>query len=161
MSYADKSLKCRDCGAEFVFTAGEQEFYAQKGFINEPTRCPSCRRARKSGGGGGGRSRDSYGGDTYASDSYGGDSYSGGGRGRSSGGGGGGGYGDREGGYSSDRGGRGGYGGGEKQFYTAVCASCGGEAKVPFVPRGDKPVYCSNCFQEQRRSGSGGGRSSW
>jgi CxxC-x17-CxxC domain-containing protein len=150
MSYADKSLKCRDCGAEFVFTAGEQEFYAQKGFTNEPTRCPSCRRQRKSSGGGG-RGRDSYGGDSYSGDSYGGDSYSGGGRR-------GGGYGgDREGGYG---GGRGGFSG-EKQFYTAVCANCGGEAKVPFVPRGDKPVYCSNCFQEQRRSGSGGGRSSW
>jgi CxxC-x17-CxxC domain-containing protein len=157
MSYADKSLKCRDCGAEFVFTAGEQEFYAQKGFTNEPTRCPSCRRARKSGGGGGGgRGRDSYSDSYGGGDSY-GDSY-GGGR-RSSGGGGG--YGgDREGGYGGGGGGRGGFSG-EKQFYTAVCASCGGEAKVPFVPRGDKPVYCSNCFQEQRRSGSGGGRSSW
>lgn len=168
MSYADKVLKCRDCGAEFVFTAGEQEFYAQKGFINEPTRCPTCRRARKAaGGGGGGRSRDSYGGggygdrDSYSSgDSYGSDSYSSGdsyGGGYSSGGRGG--YGDRDSGYSSDRGGRGGFGG-AREMHTAVCASCGGEAKVPFVPRGDKPVYCSNCFQEQRRS-SGGGRGGW
>ena len=37
--YQDKTLVCRDCGAEFVFTAGEQEFYAEKGFQNEPTRC--------------------------------------------------------------------------------------------------------------------------
>ena len=42
MSYADKTLTCRDCGTQFVFTAGEQEFYAQKGFTNEPTRCTSC-----------------------------------------------------------------------------------------------------------------------
>lgn len=41
--YEDKVLKCRDCGEEFVFTAGEQEFYAEKGFQNEPQRCKSCR----------------------------------------------------------------------------------------------------------------------
>ncbi|MCL2555475.1 MAG: zinc-ribbon domain-containing protein [Firmicutes bacterium] len=43
----DKELVCKDCGQKFVFTAGEQEFYAQKGFDNEPTRCTDCRRARK------------------------------------------------------------------------------------------------------------------
>lgn len=43
----DKTLVCVDCGAEFVFTAGEQEFYAEKGFTNEPKRCPDCRRAKK------------------------------------------------------------------------------------------------------------------
>ena len=118
MSYADKTLTCRDCGNEFVFTAGEQEFYAQKGFTNEPTRCPSCRQQRKSSGGGRG-SRDSYG----DRDSYG-----------------------SRGGYSS--------GGGQREMHTAVCASCGREAQVPFVPRGDKPVYCSDCFQQQRRTTS-------
>jgi len=45
--YQDKTLTCRDCGEEFVFTAGEQEFYAEKGFENEPTRCRSCRQAKK------------------------------------------------------------------------------------------------------------------
>ncbi|MDE5592343.1 MAG: zinc-ribbon domain-containing protein [Clostridiales bacterium] len=43
----DKTLTCRDCGKEFVFTAGEQEFYAEKGFEHEPTRCPECRKANK------------------------------------------------------------------------------------------------------------------
>ncbi|MFA5696539.1 MAG: zinc-ribbon domain-containing protein [Bacilli bacterium] len=43
----DKTLTCKDCGKEFVFTKGEQEFYAEKGFTNEPTRCPECRRNRK------------------------------------------------------------------------------------------------------------------
>ena len=43
---ADKTLTCKDCGAEFVFTEGEQAFYAEKGF-SEPTRCPECRKARK------------------------------------------------------------------------------------------------------------------
>jgi CxxC-x17-CxxC domain-containing protein len=133
MSYADKIIRCRDCGADFVFTAGEQEFYAQKGFTNEPSRCPACRQARKSSGGGGGggySSRDSYG--------------------------------DR-GGYS-DRGGYGGGGGGydrgPREMHTAICASCGKEAQVPFVPRGDKPVYCSDCFKSQR-GGGGGGRGRW
>ena len=37
--YQDKTLTCKDCGQEFVFTAGEQEFYAEKGFVNEPQRC--------------------------------------------------------------------------------------------------------------------------
>ena len=48
--YEDKTLVCKDCGAEFVFTAGEQQFYAEKGFQNEPQRCKACRDARKAGG---------------------------------------------------------------------------------------------------------------
>ena len=122
MSYADKTITCRDCGMDFVFTSGEQEFYAQKGFTNEPTRCPSCRQQRKAGGGssrGGYNDRDSYG------DSYGG---------------------------GSSR--------GPREMHTAICASCGKEAQVPFVPRGDKPVYCSDCFQQQRQS-SGRSSSRW
>lgn len=51
MSYKDKPVPCRDCGGQFIFTAGEQEFYAQKGFTNEPTRCIARRRARKQGEG--------------------------------------------------------------------------------------------------------------
>lgn len=47
----DKTLVCKDCGAEFVFTAGEQEFYAEKGFVNEPKRCKSCRDAKKNASG--------------------------------------------------------------------------------------------------------------
>ncbi len=43
----DKKILCKDCGNEFVFTVGEQEFYKEKGFDNEPVRCPDCRRARK------------------------------------------------------------------------------------------------------------------
>jgi CxxC-x17-CxxC domain-containing protein len=113
MSYADKTITCRDCGMDFVFTSGEQEFYAQKGFTNEPTRCSSCRQQRKAGGSsrGGYGDRDSYGGH---------DSYS----------------------------------RGPREMHTTTCASCGKEAQVPFVPRGDKPVYCSDCFQQQRQSSS-------
>ena len=47
MSFVDKTLTCKDCGAEFIFSAGEQEFYAEKGFENEPIRCRACREARK------------------------------------------------------------------------------------------------------------------
>lgn len=51
--FEDKTLTCRDCGADFVFSASEQEFYAEKGFTNEPGRCPQCRAARKAQNGGG------------------------------------------------------------------------------------------------------------
>jgi CxxC-x17-CxxC domain-containing protein len=54
MLEGDKVLKCRDCGEEFVFTAGEQAFYRERGFQHEPTRCRSCRDKRKSSGPGGG-----------------------------------------------------------------------------------------------------------
>ena len=43
----DKTIVCKDCGKEFIFTVGEQEFYKEKGFENEPVRCPDSRRARK------------------------------------------------------------------------------------------------------------------
>src|SRR4051812_7175246 len=76
VSFADKPLMCRECGREFSFTAGEQEFFAQKGFTNEPGRCPECRSARKA------RMGSSGGGMAYDSDrGYGGDSYGGGGGG--------------------------------------------------------------------------------
>nr|WP_233097581.1 zinc-ribbon domain containing protein [Dictyobacter vulcani] len=48
----DQTLYCRDCNQEFTFTAGEQEFFASRGLTNAPTRCPSCRAARKQAGGG-------------------------------------------------------------------------------------------------------------
>jgi CxxC-x17-CxxC domain-containing protein len=108
MALADQTLVCRDCNQEFAFTVGEQEFYASHNLTNTPTRCPSCRAARKNQAGGG-----SYG---------------------------------RSGGAREPR-----------QMYTAICASCGNEAQVPFQPRGDKPVYCSDCYQSQ---GASTGRSS-
>jgi len=57
MEYRDRTLKCSDCGAEFVFTAGEQLFYADKGFKNEPKRCKACKskRSQTMGGQGGAR----------------------------------------------------------------------------------------------------------
>jgi CxxC-x17-CxxC domain-containing protein len=121
MALADKMLTCRECNSEFAFTVGEQEFHAQKGFTNEPSRCPECRARRKAERGS-----------------------------------------DR--GYSS---GGGGYGGGssygeprrQREMFPAVCASCNQATQVPFEPRGDKPVYCSACFNERGGGGGGGGRS--
>ena len=89
--YEDKTLVCKDCGNEFVFTAGEQEFFAEKGFTHEPVRCKNCRDARKNA--------------------------------------------SREG----------------RQMYEAVCANCGKEAKIPFKPREDRPVYCSECFAQMKQ----------
>ncbi|RJQ41225.1 MAG: zinc-binding protein [Dehalococcoidia bacterium] len=47
MSYQDKQLTCAECGATFTFSADEQEFFASRGYTNEPKRCLSCRQARK------------------------------------------------------------------------------------------------------------------
>jgi len=63
--FNEKVLNCKECGKDFEFTVTEQEFFAQKGFTNEPGRCPECRAARKakngnqggSGFGGGGYAR--------------------------------------------------------------------------------------------------------
>jgi CxxC-x17-CxxC domain-containing protein len=89
--YTTEMLTCVDCGRQFAFTAGEQEFYAMKGFTNKPNRCSDCRAARKAG--------------------------------RSQGG-----------------------GGAHREMFKATCSQCGGVAEVPFQPRGDKPVYCRDCF---------------
>ena len=123
--YNDKTLTCADCSQQFVFTASEQDFYAQRGFT-EPRRCPSCRASRKA-------SRGTTGGGA----GYGG----GGGGGYSSGGGG---------GYSSGGGGGGGYDRGPREMFTATCSNCGREAQVPFRPTSGKPVYCSDCFRSMR-----------
>ncbi len=97
MVSADKTLTCRECGGQFVFTAGEQEFYRSRGLLNEPGRCPTCRTARRQARGG-----------------------------------------------RSDR--------AERQMYPAVCATCGSETQVPFQPRQDRPVYCSDCFAKTKRT---------
>lgn len=93
MTFADKSLNCRECGTTFTFTAGEQAFYAEKGLQNEPQRCPSCRAARKAARGAGAPTR---------------------------------------------------------EMHPVICANCGQETTVPFVPRLARPVYCSTCFDQVR-----------
>ena len=47
MEFQDKELQCRDCGVAFIFTAGEQGFYLEKGLLNQPNRCSSCRANRR------------------------------------------------------------------------------------------------------------------
>ena len=89
--YEDKTLVCKECGKEFVFSASEQAFYAEKGFTNEPKSCKECRMARKNGQK-------------------------------------------------------------QRQLFTAVCAGCGNEAQIPFEPKDDRPVYCSECFAKMRQS---------
>ena len=130
----DKTLVCRDCGQSFTFTAGEQEFYSSRGYT-EPQRCPDCRAAKKA-------ARSS--GDSYSSGGYGGGSSSyGNGGGYSSGGGG---------GYGRER--------APRQMTQVTCSNCGKETEVPFVPTGDRPVYCSDCFSQMgggSRGGGGGG----
>jgi CxxC-x17-CxxC domain-containing protein len=122
---SDRTITCRDCGQAFTFTAGEQAFYAERGY-SEPQRCANCRAERKAQ-----RSASGYdSGSSYSSGGY------------SSGGGG---------GYSRGGGG-GGYSSGPRQMYPAVCSSCGKETEVPFQPRLDKPVYCRECFQDKRAS---------
>jgi CxxC-x17-CxxC domain-containing protein len=126
---ADKTITCRDCGNTFTFTEGEQDFYSQKGY-SEPGRCPDCRAAKKASRSGGyGDSYGSSSSNSYGS-GYGGNSYGGG--------------------YSTD----GGYGRRERTMTQVVCANCGKDTEVPFVPRGDRPVYCSDCFTT-----AGGGQS--
>lgn len=103
MSFADKVLRCRDCGAEFVFTVGEQEFYAAKGLLNEPSRCAPCRALRRAQREGTAPAQPVS---TY----------------------------DRP----------------RREMHPAVCAQCGQNTMVPFLPRGDRPVYCSSCFERVR-----------
>jgi CxxC-x17-CxxC domain-containing protein len=136
----DRTISCVDCGTEFVFTAGEQEFYAQRGFTESPKRCTNCRARRKAQ-----RNGDGY--VTAGNSAY--DGYGGGGY-RSA-------YSDR-GSSASYTGYSGGYPGTaphlrerpQREMFDATCAECGGNARVPFRPSGARPVYCSNCFQSKR-----------
>lgn len=98
MMLSDKNLTCRQCGAVFVFSAGEQEFFSSHGLQNEPGRCPTCRTARRASAGPGMGAAPSA----------------------------------------------------DREFHSAVCDGCGGEALVPFMPRGDRPVYCKDCFTKMR-----------
>jgi CxxC-x17-CxxC domain-containing protein len=107
LNFVDKSLTCADCGTSFTFSADDQAYHQQKGYTNEPRRCPSCRSARQT---------DRNGGSNYSS------------------------------GY-----------GGQREMFSVTCSQCGKDAQVPFQPRGDKPVYCSDCFSSRRSSSGSGG----
>jgi CxxC-x17-CxxC domain-containing protein len=126
--FTDRTIVCADCGQEFTFTAGEQEFYEQRGFTEPPKRCGACRAVRKAQ-----RQSTGYGSYNGGQSSYGGSF---------------GGYAGA--GYSSDAGGGQYRERREREMFDAVCADCGGTARVPFNPTGARPVYCSNCFQNRR-----------
>ncbi len=101
VTYQDKMLQCRDCENEFLFSVGEQEFFASKGYVNQPTRCLTCRavnRARLRGA------------TATAAQPV------------------------------------------ARQMHPVVCAQCGTQTQVPFLPRLEKPVYCSTCFDQVRAS---------
>ncbi|MBO55672.1 MAG: zinc-binding protein [Dehalococcoidia bacterium] len=98
MALSDRTLTCADCGGEFIFTTGEQEFFNSRGFTNDPKRCQPCRSSRRAE--------------------------------------------MRSGSYDS----------GPREMHSVVCAQCGNEATVPFRPRGDRPVYCSDCFSQQKNT---------
>ena len=70
MSFEEKTLTCVDCGQEFVHSAEDQAFYAERGFTNEPKRCRDCRQKRKTQGGGGGGRRGGHGGDRPPRESH-------------------------------------------------------------------------------------------
>lgn len=89
--FEDKTIICKGCGEGFLFTAGEQGFYLEKGLLNEPQRCPACREQRR-------RERAA----------------------------------------------------GARETTRVVCADCGRETTVPFVPRLNRPVYCNDCFERMR-----------
>jgi CxxC-x17-CxxC domain-containing protein len=99
--FQDRSLTCSECGSSFAFTADDQQYHAEKGYTNDPKRCPNCRQARRAQ-----RNQESFGG--LFGSSY------------------------------------------TRQMYPAVCAECGKNTEVPFQPRGDRPVYCRDCFNRQR-----------
>jgi CxxC-x17-CxxC domain-containing protein len=68
---------------------------------------------------------------------------------KAAGGGGGGGGGGSRGGFGGGGGGSRG-GGGPREMFSAICGECGKPTQVPFQPRGDRPVYCSDCFAKRR-----------
>lgn len=86
-------LTCKDCGTQFVFSVREQQFFAERGFMNVPARCKTCRQVRRA--------------QTSTGETA----------GRS-----------------------------PRPSFEAVCAACGITTTVPFRPRGDRPVYCRDCY---------------
>lgn len=108
MPHVDRTLTCRDCGAGFTFTVGEQTFFASRGLANEPSRCTNCRTARKDGAAPVNEGYTHYG--PFAS------------------------FGGRT----------------PRQMHPAVCGRCNQMTEVPFLPKGDRPVFCSECFNVER-----------
>jgi CxxC-x17-CxxC domain-containing protein len=124
-TYADKALRCVTCGAAFVFTAGEQQFHAAKGFTNEPRRCPACRQARRSRreAATAGAAPQPEGKPAPAAPSQAEEARS-----------------DTA--AATD--------GPARRRFVGTCSACGGEAVLPFEPIGNRPVLCSACYDKIR-----------
>jgi CxxC-x17-CxxC domain-containing protein len=119
----DVELACEECGRQFVHTREKQEFYASIGLTNLPKRCPECREKRRNTNR---QQRDQRRTPRPA------------GAGRPPGRG--------FGGPPRDRGFR----SGPPEQFEAVCAACGKQTTLPFKPNGSRPVYCRDCFRQQR-----------
>jgi CxxC-x17-CxxC domain-containing protein len=135
MDFQDRPLQCLDCKNEFVFTAGEQEFYDRKGFKEIPKRCKPCRDARKT-------RRGDSGAHAAGNGNGNGNGYGGGGNGYSNGN-------SEHGGNRAPR--------GDREMFDATCAACGAPARVPFRPAAGRPVYCRDCYTSRQGQGSGYG----
>jgi CxxC-x17-CxxC domain-containing protein len=131
-AFADKTLKCLDCNQDFTYTAAEQELHKSLGYQNEPKRCNPCREAKRQRKGGGERPPNREprpprpaGGDPRAP------------RGPRP---------PRPPAPPREPAAP------AREYFMAICQDCGKEAQLPFKPRGDKPLYCGDCF-EKRRTG--------
>jgi len=147
MDFQDRPLQCLDCKNEFIFTAGEQEFYERKGFKEIPKRCKPCRDARKTRRGDSGANANGNGNGYGNGNGNGGNGY--GGNGNGGNGYGGNGYGGEP---NGNRGAR-----GDREMFDATCAACGAPARVPFRPAAGRPVYCRDCYTSRQGQGSGYG----
>jgi CxxC-x17-CxxC domain-containing protein len=151
MDFQDRPLQCLDCKNEFLFTAGEQEFYERKGFKEIPKRCKPCRDARKT-------RRGDSGAHATSGNSHGDGNGNGNGNGNSYGNGNSNGYGN---GSANGHSGGDGYTPrpprGDRELFDATCAACGAAARVPFRPAAGRPVYCRDCYTSRQGQGSGYG----
>jgi CxxC-x17-CxxC domain-containing protein len=124
MPFADKALKCKDCNEDFIFTSKQQEHHAKLGLRNEPKRCMICRqvaRMRNDDRRGGPRPPRRFG---PPGDGH---------------------------GPGPRPAGPGGFREGPREVFIATCAACNKQTDLPFKPRGDRPVYCRDCFRKQPR----------
>lgn len=117
----DRELTCKECGIDFVFTVGEQEFYLTKGLQHAPQRCEKCRKAMQAVTGGRRHPHDADRGTRVGGFLRDGEST----------------------GDGADKWAR-------RQMTEIRCVQCGEVTMVPFQPRGDRPVYCKSCYAQVR-----------
>lgn len=132
--FTDRTVPCTACGSDFIFTAGEQEFYAVKGMTAAPSHCPACRRARRA-------DREPI--DVPMTTS----AVRTGTHARTT-------TTERmvpNAPRATPRTSHSRTAPGALQQFPAVCADCGEPTTVPFKPRGDKPIRCRRCFEATQK----------